>query len=156
MRVLLQRVTEASVFVDGRQIACIGPGLLALVGIGRGDDAAIVDRLADKVAGLRIFPDHNGQMNRDIREHEGSVLSVSQFTLYADIRRGRRPGFSDAALPEAARPLWKAFGTALRDRGVVVEEGEFGADMKVALTNDGPVTIWLDSAMWGGGHGGAV
>lgn len=156
MRVLLQRVTEASVTVDGREIGRIGAGLLALVGIGREDRPEILERMADKVLGLRIFPDPDGHMNRDVSEHEGAVLSVSQFTLYADVRRGRRPGFSDAALPQTARPLWEAFNEALRQRGVRVETGQFGADMKVALVNDGPVTIWLDSAMWGGGHGGAV
>jgi D-tyrosyl-tRNA(Tyr) deacylase len=156
MRVVLQRVTTAAVAVDGHEIGRIGPGLLALVGIGAGDDHAVVERMAAKVAALRIFRDDRGHMNRDVRDHKGAVLSVSQFTLYADVRRGRRPGFTEAAAPEVAKPLWLAFGEALRVQGLPVHEGEFGADMAVSLVNDGPVTILLDSAMWGGGDAGAV
>jgi len=156
MRILLQRVSEAAVAVGGRRIAHIEAGLLALVGIGHGDDAATARRMAEKVVALRIFPDAVGHMNRDVRDFGGAVLSVSQFTLYADVRRGRRPGFAEAAAPDVARPLWRVFNHAVREAGVPVEEGEFGGDMQVTLTNDGPVTIFLDSAMWGGGHGGAV
>ena len=156
MRVVLQRVTMASVAVGGREIGRIGSGLLALVGIGPGDDSAVVEKMAGKVAALRIFSDERGHMNRDVQEHGGAVLSVSQFTLYADVRRGRRPGFTEAAAPEMAKPLWIAFGQALRARGLHVKEGEFGADMAVSLVNDGPVTILLDSATWGGGDAGAV
>jgi len=123
----------------------IGLGLLALLGIGAGDGPAEVALLADKVATLRIFPDEQGRFNRSLLEVGGAALVVSQFTLYADTRRGRRPSFSEAAAPEQAAPLVEAFVAALRIRGLDVETGVFGAMMQVALVNDGPVTIMLDS-----------
>lgn len=146
MRVLLQRVSRASVTVDGQVVGAIGPGLLLLVGVRRGDDLATAEWLAQKVAHLRIFEDEAGKMNRSVLEVGGSALVVSQFTLYADVRKGRRPSFIEAAPPEEARPLVDAFADALRRLGLPVETGVFGAHMDVELVNDGPVTIWLDSA----------
>ncbi|MCX7622938.1 MAG: D-aminoacyl-tRNA deacylase [Thermomicrobium sp.] len=146
MRVLVQRVSRASVSVDGRIVSAIGPGLLLLVGVRRGDDPAIAAWMAQKVANLRIFEDDAGKMNRSVLEVGGSTLVVSQFTLYADVRKGRRPSFVEAAPPEEARPLVDAFADALRRLGLAVETGVFGAHMQVELVNDGPVTIWLDSA----------
>lgn len=131
--------------VDGQVVGQIGLGLLALLGIGAGDGPAEVALLADKVATLRIFPDEQGRFNRSLLEVGGAALVVSQFTLYADTRRGRRPGFSEAAAPEQAAPLVDAFVAALRVRGLAVETGVFGAMMQVGLVNDGPVTIMLDS-----------
>ncbi|MCX2726855.1 D-aminoacyl-tRNA deacylase [Thermomicrobium sp. 4228-Ro] len=146
MRVLLQRVSRASVTVDGQIVGAIGPGLLLLVGIRRGDDQATAEWMAQKVANLRIFEDEAGKMNRSVLDVGGQALVVSQFTLYADVRKGRRPSFVEAAAPEEARPLVDAFADALRQLGVPVETGVFGAHMDVELVNDGPVTIWLDSA----------
>ncbi|MDW8058876.1 MAG: D-aminoacyl-tRNA deacylase [Thermomicrobium sp.] len=146
MRVLVQRVSRASVSVDGRIVSAIGPGLLLLVGVRRGDDPAIAAWMAQKVANLRIFEDDAGKMNRSVLEVGGSTLVVSQFTLYADVRKGRRPSFVEAAPPEEARPLVDAFADALRRLGLAVETGVFRAHMQVELVNDGPVTIWLDSA----------
>ncbi|MCS7255736.1 MAG: D-aminoacyl-tRNA deacylase [Thermomicrobium sp.] len=146
MRVLLQRVSRASVTVDGQVVGAIGPGLLLLVGVRRGDDQATAEWMAQKVANLRIFEDEAGKMNRSVLEVGGSALVVSQFTLYADVRKGRRPSFIEAAPPEEARPLVDAFAAALRRLGLPVETGVFGAHMDVELVNDGPVTIWLDSA----------
>ncbi|HEY2868417.1 MAG TPA: D-aminoacyl-tRNA deacylase [Gaiellales bacterium] len=144
MRVLIQRVSEASVEVDGERIAAIGGGLLVLVAAGAGDGAEAPAQLAAKVARLRIFADDDGRMNRSIADVGGEALVVSQFTLYADVRRGNRPGFTDAAPPEIGERLVDAFAAALRELGVPVATGRFGAHMHVRLVNDGPVTIWLD------------
>ena len=145
MRILLQRVSQASVKVEGAVIGQIGPGLLLLVGIGHADTVVEAQLLAEKTAHMRIFNDADGRFNLSLLDVQGAALVVSQFTLLADTRRGRRPGFSDAAKPEAASPLVDAFAAALRVWGVHVETGRFGAHMDVALINDGPVTIWLDS-----------
>ena len=144
MRALIQRVSEASVEVDGERIAAIGGGLLVLVAAGAADGAEAPAQLAGKVARLRIFADAEGRMNRSIADVGGEALVVSQFTLYADVRRGNRPGFTDAAPPGIGEPLVDAFCAALREEGVPVATGRFGAHMQVALVNDGPVTLWLD------------
>jgi len=144
MRVVLQRVSSASVTIDGRAAGAIERGFLLLVGFTAGDGEAQVTWMADKVAGLRVFADDEGRMNRDLHDAGGSALVVSQFTLYADARRGRRPSFVDAALPEVAEPLYEQFVQALRDRGIRVATGVFGAIMDVALVNDGPVTLVLE------------
>lgn len=144
MRALIQRVIDASVEVDGDEVAAIGAGLLVLVAAGSGDGAGAPAQLAGKVARLRIFADSEGRMNRSLLDVGGEALVVSQFTLYADVRRGNRPGFTDAAPPERGQQLVDAFADALRDYGVPVATGRFGAHMHVTLTNDGPVTIWLD------------
>jgi D-tyrosyl-tRNA(Tyr) deacylase len=147
MRVLLQRVTCASVTVDGEIVGAIGPGLVALVGVtAEGDDAATAAALAAKVAHLRIFADDASRFNRSALEVGAQVLVISQFTLYADTRRGRRPSFTQAARPEAAAPLIERFAAELERLGLTVAGGRFGAHMLVELVNDGPVTIWLDSA----------
>ena len=146
MRAVIQRVLEASVSVEGRDVAAIGPGLLILVGVGEGDTPEAARWLAGKVAEVRIFEDAEGKMNRSVREVGGAALVVSQFTLYGDARTGRRPSFSDAAPPEAALPLLRRFVSDLRERGLPVQEGVFGARMQVRLVNDGPVTMLLDSA----------
>lgn len=147
MRVLLQRVTRGSVTVDEETVGAIGPGLVLLVGISQEDGQAEVEKMAQKVARLRIFNDEEGKFNLSLLDVGGSALVVSQFTLYADARRGRRPSFIHAARPEQAEPLVDAFAEALRDQGVQrVECGQFGAMMQVEILNDGPVTIWLDSA----------
>jgi D-tyrosyl-tRNA(Tyr) deacylase len=144
MRVVLQRVTRASVAVDGELVSSIGPGHVALVGMGRGDDASMIPRMADKVVGLRIFRDDEGKTNLDLAAVGGEVLVVSQFTLYADTRKGRRPSFMDAADPAEAAPLVEAFAVALEDRGVRVGRGVFGAEMAIDLVNDGPFTMVLE------------
>ncbi|HEX6852326.1 MAG TPA: D-aminoacyl-tRNA deacylase [Candidatus Polarisedimenticolaceae bacterium] len=144
MKTLLQRVSRAEVRVDGVRVASIGPGLLVLVGVERGDTEADVDHQADKTAQLRIFPDDEGKMNRSLEEAKGSALVVSQFTLAGSTRRGRRPSFDAAAPPETARTLYARFAARLRARGVPVETGIFQATMEVELVNDGPVTILLD------------
>ena len=144
MRALIQRVGEASVEVDGERIAAIGRGLLVLVAAGAGDGPEAPAQLAAKVARLRIFADADGRMNRSITDVAGEALVVSQFTLYADVRRGNRPGFTAAAPPELGERLVDAFAAALRALGVPVASGRFGAHMHVGLVNDGPVTIWLD------------
>jgi D-tyrosyl-tRNA(Tyr) deacylase len=144
MRALIQRVTEASVEVAGERIAGVGGGLLVLVAAGAGDGAEAPAQLAAKVARLRIFADADGRMNRSIVDVGGEALVVSQFTLYADLRRGNRPGFTGAAAPAIGEQLVDAFCSALRGHGVPVATGRFGAHMRVALVNDGPVTIWLD------------
>lgn len=146
MRVLLQRVTEARVTVGGRVTGEIGPGLLALVCAMPGDTGTDVRKMAERVVKLRIFRDEAGRMNRAVTDAGGAVLAVSQFTLAADLRTGNRPGFSRAAPPEEARAHYEAFCEALRALGLTVETGEFGAEMQLALVNDGPVTIWMDSA----------
>ncbi len=144
MRVVVQRVREASITIDGRVRGAIATGYLALVGFTHGDTVADVTWIADKIAGLRLFADDDGKMNRDLAAVGGAVLVVSQFTLYGDTARGRRPSFVDAAAPEVAIPLYEAFIAALQLRSVPVATGEFGADMHVALVNDGPVTLILE------------
>ena len=145
MRIVLQRVSEASVTVEDVVVSRIGPGLLLLVGIAAGDGEAQADWLAEKVAGLRIMGDGEGKMNLSVRDVGGEVLAVSQFTLLADTRKGKRPSFVHAAPPEEAEPLFDHFCERLRASGVGrVETGSFGAMMKVALVNDGPVTIVLE------------
>ncbi len=144
MRALLQRVTKASVTVDGAVIGQTGPGLLILVCAMEGDTEKQADQLAAKISKLRIFKDEAGKMNRSVRDIEGTALVVSQFTLAADTSRGNRPGFSEAARPEEGKRLYDYFTEQLRTVGVPCETGEFGADMSVDLTNDGPVTIWMD------------
>jgi D-tyrosyl-tRNA(Tyr) deacylase len=145
VRALVQRVSEASVKVAGESVAEIGPGLLVLVAAGAGDGAEQAVWMAGKVARLRILPDEDGRMNRSVFEAGMEVLVVSQFTLYADATRGNRPGFTGAAAPQLAEALVDRFVEALRDLGVRVQQGVFGAHMHVALVNDGPVTIWLES-----------
>lgn len=145
MRALLQRVSEARVVVDRAVLGEIGTGLLVLVCAMQGDTEADAQKLAAKVAKLRIFQDAAGKMNRSVRDVGGAALVVSQFTLAADTSRGNRPGFSAAAPPEIGERLYLAFAAALQDQGVPVATGRFGADMKVSLTNDGPVTIWMES-----------
>ena len=145
MRVLVQRVSRATVSVDGEVRSSIGLGYLLLVGVGRGDEATQVDRLADKVVGLRIFRDAGGKTNLAIGDVDGEALVVSQFTLYADTRKGRRPSFVYAADPEEAAELVEAFAAALEARGLKVARGVFGAEMEVELVNDGPFTMWLDA-----------
>lgn len=144
MRVVLQRVREASVSIGGQVTGRIGPGLLLLVGFTASDREAEVTWMAEKVAGLRIFGDAEGKMNLDLASVQGAVLVISQFTLYGDTLKGRRPSFIDAARPEIAIPLYQQFIAALQGAGVPVETGEFGADMQVALVNDGPVTLILE------------
>jgi len=145
VRALVQRVSEASVGVAGETIAEIAAGLLVLVAAGAGDTAADAAWMAGKVARLRVLPDDDGRMNRSVLDTGGAVLAVSQFTLYGDVSRGNRPGFTAAAPPDEADVLVEAFAAALRTLGVPVEQGRFGAHMQVALVNDGPVTIWLES-----------
>jgi D-tyrosyl-tRNA(Tyr) deacylase len=146
MRVLLQRVSRGSVTVDGQVTGSIGLGFVVLVGVTHGDTQAEADGLAKKVANLRVFEDEAGKMNRSALDVGGGVLVVSQFTLYADARKGRRPSFTDAAPPEMAAPLVDLFAARLRAEGITrVEMGVFGAMMQVEIHNDGPVTIWLDS-----------
>jgi D-tyrosyl-tRNA(Tyr) deacylase len=146
MRTVLQRVAAASVTVDGETVASIGPGLLILAGIAEGDDEAEVRRIASKCAELRIFSDAAGRFNLSLLDAGGEALVVSQFTLLADVRRGRRPSFSAAARPEQAEPLVEAFAEELRRLGVATQTGRFGAKMAVGLVNDGPVTVSIDSA----------
>lgn len=145
MRIVLQRVSRAAVRVAGEEVARIDAGLLALVGVTRGDSPAAADYLADRVAGLRIFDDADGKLNLSIRDAGGAVLAVSQFTLLADTSRGRRPGFENAARPEEAEPIFQAFAQRLAALGVPVATGRFRTVMEVELVNDGPVTILLDS-----------
>jgi D-tyrosyl-tRNA(Tyr) deacylase len=144
VRALIQRVSEASVEVGGERIAAVGGGLLVLVAAGVGDGPEAPAQLAAKVARLRIFADAEGRMNRSIADVGGEALVVSQFTLYADLRRGNRPGFTGAADPAIGERLVEAFCSALREHGLPVASGRFGAHMQVRLVNDGPVTIWLD------------
>lgn len=139
-------MSQASVDVDGLCVGEIGLGWLVLLGVGRGDTEAVADALADKIVGLRCFEDGQGKTNLSILDTGGAVLLVSQFTLYADTSRGRRPGFSYAAPPDEANVLVEYFGEAVRRRGLHVEQGRFGAHMRVSLVNDGPFSIWLDSA----------
>jgi D-tyrosyl-tRNA(Tyr) deacylase len=145
VRALIQRVSEASVEVAGEAVAEIGAGLLVLVAAGAGDTAEDAAWMAGKVARLRVLADDDGRMNRSVLDTGGAVLAVSQFTLYGDASRGNRPGFTAAAPPDEATALVDAFAAALRELGVPVRQGVFGAHMRVALVNDGPVTIWLES-----------
>jgi D-tyrosyl-tRNA(Tyr) deacylase len=144
MRLLIQRVSKASVTVEGQTISSIGKGLLILLGIGHGDSEEEVRFLAEKVANLRIFEDEQGKTNLSVLAVQGEAIVVSQFTLYADTRKGRRPSFIDAALPDVAEPLVNRFVELLRDHGVPTQTGKFGAHMEVEIHNDGPVTIWLE------------
>ena len=144
MRALVQRVTQASVSVDGAVIGACGPGLMILVCAMQGDTPDRAQALADKVLKLRIFRDEAGKTNRSLADVGGGALVVSQFTLAADTSRGNRPGFSQAAPPDEGRRLYEAFADRLAEQGVAVGRGEFGAEMAVSLVNDGPMTIWLD------------
>ncbi len=144
MRALLQRVSQASVTVDGQVISRIGKGLLILLGIGQGDTEEQAEFLAEKVANLRIFEDAQGKTNLSVQDVKGEAIVVSQFTLYADARKGRRPSFTDAALPEQAAPLVERFVELLQGHGVPTQAGRFGAHMEVEIHNDGPVTVWLE------------
>lgn len=144
MRVVLQRVSRASVTIAGRVAGAIGPGFCLLVGFTHSDTPVQVDWMAEKVGGLRLFSDADGKMNLGLVEAGGAILVVSQFTLYGDAAKGRRPSFIDAARPEVAIPLYEAFVAALRSRGFEVQTGEFGAMMDVELVNDGPVTLILE------------
>lgn len=145
MRAVVQRVAGARVEVDGEVIGEARRGLLVYLGVGKGDAAADGAWLADKIANLRIFEDAEGKMNRSVLDEGGSILAISQFTLYADARKGRRPSYSEAEEPEAARVLYAGFVASLRSLGLHVEEGRFQAEMAVTSTNQGPVTILLDS-----------
>ena len=145
MRAVVQRVRSSRVVVSGTVVGEIGPGLLVLLGVRTGDIADQARWMADKVVGLRIFEDDDGKMNRSLLETGGSVLAVSQFTLYGDVQKGRRPSFIDAARPEVAEPLYEAFVHAVRLHGVPVATGVFGADMAVELVNHGPVTLVIDA-----------
>ena len=145
MRAVLQRVRRASVTVDGRVVGVVGHGLLVLLGVGRDDTDRDVDYVAGKIRDLRLFADADGRMNRSVAEVGGAVLVVSQFTLFGDCRRGRRPSYSGAAAPERARELYEALLERLRLHGLPVQAGEFQAMMDVELVNDGPVTVLLDS-----------
>ncbi|CAN5699847.1 D-aminoacyl-tRNA deacylase [soil metagenome] len=151
MRVLIQRVSDASVRVDGVTIASIGPGLLLLAGVTHDDDQSTASRMASRIANLRVLDDENGVMNRSMlncletNAASAEIMVVSQFTLYADCRKGRRPSYTQAACPELAESLVGALCSDLRASGIPVQQGQFGAEMVVSLTNQGPVTIWLDS-----------
>ena len=144
MRSLLQRVSKASVTVDEQTISSIGNGLLILLGVGHGDGEEQAKFLADKIANLRVFEDEQGKTNLSILDVKGEAIVVSQFTLYADTRKGRRPSFIDAALPDVAEPLVNRFVELLRGHGVPTQTGKFGAHMEVEIHNNGPVTIWLE------------
>jgi D-tyrosyl-tRNA(Tyr) deacylase len=146
MRALIQRVRQASVTVDGQVVGAIDQGLLVFLGVTHSDNEVEAAYLARKIAGLRVFEDEHGKMNLSVQEIGGAVLAVSQFTLYADMRKGRRPSFIDAARPEQADPLYRRFCELLASEGVPVARGVFQAQMAVALINDGPVTVWMDSA----------
>jgi D-tyrosyl-tRNA(Tyr) deacylase len=146
VRALLQRTTGARVRIDDEVVGEVGRGLVVLLGVGPDDDEAAADGLARRIADLRIFDDADGRTNLSLRDVAGEALVVSQFTLYADTRRGRRPGFTGAAAPDVAERLYLRFAAALRELGVTVATGRFGAAMAVELVNDGPFTIWLDTA----------
>jgi D-aminoacyl-tRNA deacylase len=149
VRALLQRASRAEVRVDGLSVGAIQGGLLVLLGVARDDDESVAAAMADKVLGLRIFADSAGRTNLALAEVGGSILVVSQFTLYADASRGRRPSFMHAAGPQLGERLYESFCRSLEAAGVLVERGRFGADMAVELVNDGPFTVWLDSAELG-------
>ncbi len=144
MRVVVQRVRRGKVSVGGRTVAQIGPGVVILLGVGPRDGEEQIAYLTEKIANLRIFEDEAGKINRSLLEVGGAAIVVSQFTLYADTRRGRRPSFTDAAPPEVAAPLVTQFAERLQAQGVPTQTGEFGAHMLVEIENDGPVTIWLE------------
>ena len=144
MRVLVQRVRQGRVTVAGQVIAEIGPGLVLLVGVAPQDNDGQARYLVEKIANLRIFEDEQGKMNRSLLDMGGQAIVVSQFTLYADTRKGRRPSFTDAAPPEIARPLVERFAELLAEQGIATQTGEFGAHMLVEIDNDGPVTLWLE------------
>lgn len=144
MRALIQRVAKAQVDSNGETLSAIGQGLLVFLGVTKTDTQLEADWLAGKVSRLRIFTDNEGKMNRSVADVSGSVLVVSQFTLYGDARKGNRPGFDQAAGPEIAKPLYEYFCDRLRQEGLTVRTGRFGAHMEVSLVNDGPVTIWLE------------
>jgi D-tyrosyl-tRNA(Tyr) deacylase len=146
MRACIQRVSRASVMVEGQVVGAIERGVLVLLGVTHTDEANDIEYLADKVAGLRIFDDAEGKMNLALADVGGAALVVSQFTLYGDCRKGRRPSYIAAARPEVAESMYESFVAALRSRGLHVETGKFRASMEVSLVNDGPVTIWIDSA----------
>jgi D-tyrosyl-tRNA(Tyr) deacylase len=146
VRALIQRVRRSEVRVGGEVIGAIGPGMTVLIGVGDGDSEADAAKIARKIEGLRIFEDDAGKINRAITDVGGAILAISQFTLYADVRKGRRPSFVHAALPEVAEPLVQSVVGHLRAAGIHVETGRFGAEMLVSIENDGPLTIWLDSA----------
>ena len=146
MRALIQRVSRASVTIEGTVHGAIGRGFLVLLGVTEGDTEADARYLADKCVGLRVFTDENDKMNLSLADVGGGLLIVSQFTLYGDCSHGRRPSFTAAARPDTAIPLYEAFVPRCRESGLPVETGEFGADMKVELLNDGPVTLWMDTA----------
>ncbi|MCP3692493.1 MAG: D-tyrosyl-tRNA(Tyr) deacylase [Planctomycetaceae bacterium] len=145
MRVCVQRVSEASVEIDGKTVGAIGPGLLVLLGIGHSDTPAEVTQLVDKIVNLRVFADDEDKMNRSLLDIHGQMLVISQFTLWGDCRKGRRPSFVQAADPEVAEPLYERFVDEVRGRGVTAETGRFGAKMQVHLVNDGPVTLVIES-----------
>jgi D-tyrosyl-tRNA(Tyr) deacylase len=146
VRALLQRVSRAEVRVEGRPVGAIGRGILVLLGVGLDDDQTTADALARRIGELRIFEGGDGRTNLSLLDVGGEALVVSQFTLFADTSRGRRPGFTDAAAPDAARPLWLRVARSIEAQGVRTALGEFGAEMEVELVNDGPFTIWLDTA----------
>ena len=146
MRAVIQRVTSAQVRVDGQVVGQIGQGFLVLLGIAHGDGDEEALYLARKIVGLRVFEDNDGKMNLALGDVGGSVLAVSQFTLYGDVRKGRRPSFIDAARPDHAEPLYQRFCRMLAAEGVAVQQGVFQAHMEISLVNDGPVTIWMDTA----------
>jgi D-aminoacyl-tRNA deacylase len=146
MRACLQRVSEAHVTVDGAETGRIGRGLVVLLGIGHDDGDAEVNWLADKIVGLRVFEDAAGKMNLSLKEVAGAMLVISQFTLFGDCRRGRRPSFTDAAPPEMAERLYEAFVGVVKRAGIEVSTGKFREHMLVSLVNDGPVTLWIDTA----------
>lgn len=145
MRALIQRVKSGAVYIDGKEVGRIGKGFVILLGVGQRDSIEDLDYLVDKVVNLRVFPDEEGKMNLSLLDVGGEVLVVSQFTLYADCRKGRRPSFTDAAPPDKGKEMYELFVSRLRERGLKVETGEFGAMMLVEIHNDGPVTIMLDS-----------
>lgn len=150
MRVILQRVDSASVSIGGNDIGRIAKGFLLLLGVGEGDTSEDVSRLCDKISGLRIFPNQEGKLQYSLAEVNGSILLVSNFTLYADCRKGRRPSFTDAANPPKAQRLYLDMAEEFRKKGFFVAMGEFGASMQVTLQNDGPFTLFLDSKQWKG------
>jgi D-tyrosyl-tRNA(Tyr) deacylase len=145
VRAVVQRVSEASVSVEGKITGQIGAGLCALIGVGQADAEKDARWLSDKIVDLRIFEDESGKMNRSLLESKGALLAISQFTLFGDVRKGGRPGFIDAARPETAQPLYDRFCALVRARGIEVQEGVFRATMQVRLVNEGPVTLLLDS-----------
>jgi len=146
MKIVVQRVKESQVVIEGKVNGQIGQGYMLLVGFCETDTKEIVDKMIEKVIHLRVFEDENGKMNQSLLDVNGSILSISQFTLYADCRKGRRPSFIAAAKPDIAIPLYDYFNEKINNLGIHIETGIFGADMKVSLINDGPVTILLDSA----------